>query len=114
MVQSWSSEESLDSVMRDVAMLEHELGLRASFTSAHRADPEYSAFQWNSVCSGAILECLGRVELEASSLCREGTRYSTGCSGYETVGISVHCLKAGFRKANIGIDMCALAACAPV
>ena len=101
--------QSLESVRRDVVTLERELGLRGGFT--HRADAEAAAFEWNSICSATILEALGRVELEASSLCHKGTLYSTGCSGSETVGIAMKCLQAGFSRINIGVDMFALSGC---
>ena len=101
---------SLQAVMERVAALELELGLPGSFTQDHRGSPTSRAFEWNSICSGALVQILGRQELGTSALCTSRL-YSTGCSGFETVGIGVHCLKSGLRRLNIGCNMAAVAGC---
>ena len=101
---------SFESILQTVVSLESELGLQPSFTAQHRADPVAKAFDWNALCPGSLLRILGRNELESSALCKSQA-YRTGCSGYETVGLGLYCLKEGLRRVNIGTDMFHLAAC---
>lgn len=97
-------------VLQLVNELEHETGLDLSFNQRHRSDPQTTAFQWNTVCAATLLRVMGKEQLQLSALATAQT-FSTGCSGFETAGLGVHCLKIGMQRVNIGCQLNPLASC---
>ncbi len=103
----WPAPER-EAILARVERIEMELGLGNYL--AYRKDPETAAFKWNSVVAGTLVDILGPNALRRSALVTARS-FRTGCSGLETVGLSVECLKVPLWNLGYSVQMQLLCSC---